>query len=159
MSYQNPAFGQPPRPDSVNRSFQLWILALVIGVVSAILGFFEFEAAREELIDELVAAGDQISREQAETLVTVSNYVAVGFYLALLGLILGFVFLMRSGKNWARIVLTVVGVISVLLSLLSVAGGGLGSILQLVSAGVVITAIVFMYRRDAAPYFKPAQHY
>lgn len=156
MGYHGPAFERPPRPASVNRSVQLWILALIIGVFSAIVGFMTFGSMREQLIDEVMETTEGVTRDEAETLVTVSNIIAVGFYLTLLGLILLFVFMMREGKNWARITLTVFGTISVLLSVLTVAGGGFGAILQLVSAGVVIVAIVFMYRADAAPYFRPA---
>ncbi|GGC75359.1 hypothetical protein GCM10011410_30870 [Hoyosella rhizosphaerae] len=141
------------------RSFQLWIVSLVIGVISAVVGFLTFDSIRDDLIADMQEQMPDMSRDQIETVVTISNIASVGFYLAILGAILFLVFQMKSGKNWARITLTIVGGINVLLSLLALAGGGVGSLIQLVSAGVIVAAIVFMYRADAASYFQKRPQY
>ncbi len=70
---------------------------------------------------------------------------------------------MRKGRNWARIVLTVVGVLALLAGVFLLVGAGLlfsigalGVVTVLLSAiqiGLAIAAMVFMYRPDAKAYF------
>ena len=71
-----------------------------------------------------------------------------------------FVFLMRGGRNWARIVLAVLGGLVVLFGLIGFAGTtgamGAGSLLQLL---LLIGAIVTMFLPAANAWFcpRPAQ--
>jgi hypothetical protein len=74
---------------------------------------------------------------------------------------------MRKGRSWARVVLTIVGVLGILANAASLFGAGL--LLTAGALGVVIViaaavqillalgAIVFMYRGAAKPYFAGAR--
>jgi hypothetical protein len=143
-------------------AFNLFIANVVLGVLGVILSFSLVGAIVEA---QLAASG--LSRAdlgpQGEAALTSGLIVGVVVSLVILALYLFFIFQMRAGKNWARIVLAVLGAISVVFGLIGFSGygvymqaGGIGvivvilSILQLI---LIIAAIVFMFRPDANAYF------
>ena len=148
------------RPTSVSIAFWLWILQVLVGVLSVILLFTSNEFARA-LQDADVALNDTVARDA----LNVVRVVAVIFGLIFAGLFLLFAFRMRAGRNWARVVLTVLGALS-LISNLSSAGGTTtindvrvtirpASVVAVgwVSAVVAIIAIVLMFVGGANQYF------
>ena len=160
--------GQPPK--SVQTSFQLWMAYLVLGVIGIVVSFL----TRDALFD----AGVQIGLEgtgfteadlpagaldEARAQGAAQANISLVFNVIVLGLIGAAVVAMRKGRNWARIVLTVVGVLALLGALFLLLGaglllavGGLGIVAVLIGAvsiGLAIAAMVFMYRPDAKVYF------
>ncbi len=139
-------------PDDVQKSFMLWLVSIGIGVLGAIVGIVF--ADRDKAIDEAMKNGSDLTRDQASSLV---NGILVGTavtVLIILALELFFVFKMRAGKNWARIVLTVLGVLGILSALYGLTAGlTFGVVLNLISMLVVIAAIVFMFKPAASAYF------
>ena len=101
--------GEPPL--AVRRSFQLWVAALVIGVLSGLITLIVAPLFRTQIAERAIAAG--VDPRTAGTLVLVTAVVVGLIEIALAGL--GFVFAlkMRSGRNWARIVLVVLAIIGV----------------------------------------------
>ena len=86
--------------------------------------------------------------------------VALVIGLILLALEIFFMFKMRAGHNWARIVLTVLGVLSILASLYGLTQGfTVGTIFSVISLLVVAAAIVFMYKPAARAYFSTKPQY
>ncbi len=85
---------------------------------------------------------------------------ALGVVIALIfaALYLLFAFKMRQGRNWARITLTVLGGIGVLMGVLGLlfstgALGVLGLLLSIVQLVLIVAAIYFMFRPAANAYF------
>ncbi|MBW0009328.1 MAG: hypothetical protein JO063_04270, partial [Pseudonocardiales bacterium] len=91
---------------------------------------------------------------------TIESATTAGFIIgSVLGLLvvaaeLVFVFLMRGGRNWARIVLAVLGGLGVLLGLIGLAIGG-GSITGPLPLLLLIGAIVTMFLPPANAWFQP----
>ncbi len=86
--------------------------------------------------------------------------VALVIGLILLALEIFFMFKMRAGRNWARIVLTVLGVLSILSGLYGLTQGfTVGAIFGVISLLVVIAAIVFMYKPADRAYFSTKPQY
>lgn len=142
-----------PRPREVEISFWLWIATFVLGVI----GFITlYSRIRAELIAQALAqnpAADQSTIESA----AMSGF-AVGIVLGLLFAVaeLVFVFLMRGGRNWARIVLAVFGGLGVLFGLFSLAvNPAAGSITGLLQLLLLIGAIVAMFLPAANAWFRP----
>lgn len=153
---------QPPAaaPADVQTSFKLWIADIVIGVVATLLLFTlpgEVIVPRSELPPGVDPA-------TADAIVLGAIIFGVVLGLVLLALQLLFVFKMRAGRNWARIVLTVLGGIGLLGGLFGLgrtlaflAAGGLGvlvGLLSLVQLVILAAAILFMYRPAANAYFR-----
>lgn len=145
---------QGPAPADVETSYKLWLVSIAIGIIGGIIGFVL--ADRTKGINTLMNdPNNALTRDQANTAITVGLVVGLVIGLILLALELFFMYKMRAGRNWARIVLTVLGVLSVLSGLFGLSQGfSAGSVLTLISLVVVIAAIAFMYKPAASAYFK-----
>jgi hypothetical protein len=141
----------PQRPASVDTSFMLWLVAAAIGVISSLLSF----GTQDELAAEMGVAADT----GANAAGTVVGLIVIGIWIAV-------VFAMRNGKNWARIVLAVLGGLNVVFGLFGLLAlgilfslgitGALQGLLSIASLAAVVAAIVFMFKPDANYYFKHA---
>jgi hypothetical protein len=159
--YPPPPYNQAPAgpvalPKSLDLSVKLWIVAAALSLIGSILTIVNTNA----LVDEYAV------RLGVDTTAATASAPGIGsviFQIILIGVWLFFVFKMREGQNWARIVLTVIGGISVLLGVIALfalgvlfAIGGLGVIEALFSLAGLVTvaaAIFFQFKADANPYF------
>ncbi|MEJ2863141.1 hypothetical protein [Actinomycetospora flava] len=130
-------------PTSVQRSFQLWIAAVVVGVLGSVFSL----ATSATVPNGLLAAGGIVG------VVVGLLFLAALVYLALR---------MRQGESWARLALAVLGgvtavftVVGVLLTVgLGVSLGALSTVLSLVQAALIIAAIIFSFQAPANAYFR-----
>jgi hypothetical protein len=150
----------PAVPAAVETSYRLWLATIATGVLSGFAAFF--------VLDELVAASGgeplpELPPGEARTATLLSGVFALLVTAAFVALALLVVNRMRAGRRWARLVLTLLGGLTVVYGLLGLGdtlvlfGAGLAgvlfallSVLQLV---LLVGAIVFMYRPDAGAYF------
>ncbi|MDQ4020104.1 MAG: hypothetical protein M3257_00350 [Actinomycetota bacterium] len=144
------------RPKEVEISFWLWISTIVLGLLGSVPILFQFDQLRAQAINQALADDPALDRSTIES-VTTGALVAgavIGLLLVVAQVI--FVFLMRGGRNWARIVLAVLGGLVVLFGLIGFAGTtgamGAGSLLQLL---LLIGAIVTMFLPAANAWFRP----
>ncbi|MGH3825889.1 MAG: hypothetical protein ACRDQX_01745 [Pseudonocardiaceae bacterium] len=141
-----------PRPQEVEISFWLWIATFVLGVVGLITNYSQIRA---EAINQVLAqtpAADQSTIESATTTALVIG-VVLGLLFAVAEIV--FVFLMRGGRNWARIVLAVFGGLGVLFGLLGLAvNPGAGSATGLLQLLLLIGALVTMFLPAANAWFR-----
>ncbi|MEO9222066.1 MAG: hypothetical protein ABI251_09895 [Mycobacteriaceae bacterium] len=139
-------------PAEVEKSFKLWLVSIGLGVLGVIASLLLFDS--DDAINKAMQSSSELTRDQASAGVTFVLVAGIVFVAVVIGLELLFAFKMRAGRNWARIVLTVLGVLGVLFSLFGLAAGfSLSSALNLVSMIVVIAAIVFMFKPAASAYF------
>jgi hypothetical protein len=142
-----------PRPSSVDISFWLWITYLSIGAINSVIGFVQRERNRAEALNAVVAQYPTMDRPMIET---VASMVVVG--VVVLGLLfvtacVSFALLTRAGRNWARVLLTVVGSISVLFLI----GPVVTPLQALFQISLLAGAIVMMYQRSANDWFRPGR--
>lgn len=148
---------QVPAPAEVLTAVKLWFVSILVGLLGGILGYAltDKNAALQKAMDSNTSG---LSRADLETLVNVGLVIGLTVALVMLGLEVFFVLKMKAGRNWARIVLTVLGALSALSSLVGLAQGfSLGSAVNLISLLLTIAAVVFMFRPAATHYFKPAR--
>ncbi|WP_440901987.1 hypothetical protein [Actinosynnema sp.] len=156
------AEGEPtPRPKSVDLSFLLWLVSAGLSVLSLIVSSLNIEATVAESAARLTEAGLPIDPAEIDTSV---SFGSIAFTLAITAVWVAVAFAMRGGANWARIVLTVLGALSLvfgaLVSLFSLpvlfAIGALGvveALLSIASIPVMLAAIVYMFTGGASRYF------
>ncbi|WP_133251879.1 hypothetical protein [Actinomycetospora cinnamomea] len=133
----------PAPPTPVERSFRLWIAAVVVGVLGSALSFATMPAAP----GATAAAG---------------TIVGAIIGLLFLGAIVYCALRLRRGENWARIALTVLGGISAVFTVLGVlltAGLGvnlglLSTTVSLLQAALIVAAILFSFQAPANAYFR-----
>lgn len=139
-------------PADVENAFKLWLVSIGLGVLGIIASLIF--ADRDALLQTAKEQNSTLSTDQLNTTVNVGLIGGAVFAAIIIGLELLFAFKMRAGRNWARIVLTVLGVLGVLFSLYGFTTGfSVGTVLNLISIIVVIAAIVFMFKPAASAYF------
>lgn len=151
---------EPVRPRSIMVSFWLIISAAIVMVGSTLMGAFalttpEGKALVEDVARQQVEASG-VTGAEAEQMMQMTLGIMPGFMTALalvaLALYLLVAFKIRSGSRAARIVGTVLAVLSVLMMLTSLLGGMPG--LEIVWVLLGVAGIVMAYRPDATEYMR-----
>lgn len=141
-------------PKEVEISFWLWIATLVLAVIGAVTAYSQINQIRANAIDQALTQNPAADRSVIERTLTIGLDVAVVVGLLFVIAKFIFVFFMRGGRNWARIVLAVLGGLAVLFGLIGLAIGG-GSVTGLLQLLLLIGAIVTMFLPPANAWFQP----
>ncbi len=141
-------------PREVDVSFWLWVATVVFGVLSTLLLLVNFEAMRTLALDVARQTNPSVEAAAAQDVMTLGLIIglAIGFVFNVAQLVLAL--LMRKGRNWARVVLTVPTVLSVLLLLLSLPTSGFNRAAAIVQTLLVVAATLFMFLPAANPWFR-----
>ena len=134
-------FSRAAVPTTVRASFWLWIASVVISVIAAVVAF-----ASGQYMTANVGGDAEIAR-------AVAPWALVGGVVLGGGLRVVFAIFLLRGKNWARIVLLIIAVITALAGIGPLLGGDILAILALV---VTIVAAVLMYVSASNAYFRRA---
>ncbi|ATY16485.1 hypothetical protein CU254_20130 [Amycolatopsis sp. AA4] len=142
----------PPRPGVITGAFWAFVAATLVGLVGAVVLFF----ARDALADAMRRANGQnaarLTDAQIDQAVTIGIVVGAVIAIAIALLRLLFAFKLRAGRNWARIVLTVLTALQVL-SLLA----GQSTVVGYVSTALAVVGVVLSFLPDANQYFAAAK--
>ncbi|WP_431278735.1 hypothetical protein [Leifsonia poae] len=138
-------------PSLVNTAFWLYIAAAALSVISGIVTIISVSSTRASIIEQLKNTDgvktNGLSFEQLADAsiagVTVLSIITLIFWAVVFVL---FAFFMRRGANWARIVLTVITV----LSLVNIPWGFFAGALQVIAA---IVATVLIWLKPSSAYF------
>jgi hypothetical protein len=145
-----------PRPRSVEISFWLWIISLILGAAGSVAALTQLDRIRAEAINRALAQNPTLDQSMTQSVVTGVLIGAVAVALLFVVAELVFVFLMRGGRNWARIVLAVFGGLSVLFGLVGLAGtAGPVLVASFVQLLLVVAAIATMFGPAANAWFRP----
>ncbi len=129
----------PPRPRTIEGAFWAFIVAPVIGLIGGLLILGNRDKIATTLRDANRQRGGTLTDAQIDQTVNVTMITAVVIAVLIAALYLLFAFKLRAGRNWARIVLTVLAG----LQLISVLTGEstIGSYLAVLAAvvGVVLS--------------------
>lgn len=149
---------RPTIPSTVNGAFALYILAALVSVVSAVLLFTESgrETVRQAIRD--AQAGSGLTDAEFDSAVGIAVGVAVAVTFLFIGLYLLFAFMMRAGRNWARIVLTILSALNIASSLAGTAAGGM-TWATWTSLILSVIAIVLMFLAPSNQYFDRSKQF
>src|SRR5262249_48838053 len=140
-----------PRPNGVEVSFWLWVTYLAIGAINAVIGFVQRDRNRADAISAVAAQYPAMDRAMIEKL---ANTVVLGLVVTgVLFVVASFTcaLLMRGGRNWARILLTVVGSLGIPFMI-----HRFGTELQLMFQILLLAAaIAMMYLPPVNEWFRP----
>ncbi|MBB5954727.1 hypothetical protein FHS29_001297 [Saccharothrix tamanrassetensis] len=134
-----------PVPKEVQASFWIWIAGAVLSVVGALLALTQREEIARALRDS--PQSGQLSPAEFDAAVTFSLLFAVAIGVVFAGLYVLFAFKARAGRNWARVVLTVLTA----LGLLSLLFGP--SLFGVVTSLLSVVAVVLLYMPNSKAYF------
>jgi hypothetical protein len=148
---------RPPVPQSITRAVQLMYAGAAASLIGIIIGLTTLSSIKSQII----------SKNPTLTTTQVNNaeHVAIGILIAsgLLGaaLWLWMAQSSKAGKNWARIVSTVlfaIQTINVLAGASAVASGGASRIYSIVIWLIGLGAIIFLWQRSSTEYFKAPRY-
>lgn len=133
---------RPPVPKEVNISFAVWVLSAVVVSVIQLLD-----------LDKTVQQYLQITADQPEMQAPPGTIklMLVFTQIAMTLLVIAFAWAMRSGKNWARALLTAWAVFNLVTQASAV---GTTSVIGMVSVVVLAAALVYMYMPPSNAYFR-----
>lgn len=123
-----PSAPVPPQPLLIAR--WLWIGTTLVGAVHSFVQLFD----REALIGQLQGLGQNLSQEELDTAANGEVMFAILLSALTIGCYLLLSNRMLEGRNWARVVLTILGglnAVGTVLTLILVAALGTGLIRQL----------------------------
>ncbi|WP_206784973.1 hypothetical protein [Amycolatopsis sp. MtRt-6] len=153
---QSPAsLGQapaPPRPGTIEGAFWAFIAAPVIGLIGGLLIFADRDRIAAGLRDTDRQRGGNLTDAQLDQVVTVTMITAVVIAVVIAGLYLLFAFKLRAGRNWARIVLTVLAALQ-LLSVLT----GQSTIGGYVAVLAAVVGVVLSFTGPSNAFFAAAK--
>jgi hypothetical protein len=155
MTPVEPGKPKPSRPRELNISVWCWLAAIAIGLAAGIVEtlLLPFSALAPG-IDQLAQAGYPVTVEHARNVFPAVKGVAVGVTVVTHGIWLLFVLKCRSGRNWARTLLAVIGVLWLVYTLVSVPQLPVGHLLAtLAETLAVISAGYYMFRPACNKYF------
>lgn len=149
-----PPAASPVRPKQVEISFWLLIVALVLSLVTIPIGIAAINSPENRAImeDQLASQGTAVDLDAAIAVGT-GFLVIVGVLSAAVTILVAI--FIRKGYNWARIVLTVFAVLS-LLNLVDLSAANLTAV---ASTLLVIAATVLLYLKPAPEYFTGMKQY
>ncbi|MEY9852389.1 putative membrane protein [Leifsonia sp. EB41] len=144
-----PPVATPTRiPTTVNTAFWLYIASAVLSVIGGIVTIASASSNRAAIIRQLQT--QNLHGQNIDTLATAAIGVAIG--LSIITLIFWaivfvlFAFFMRRGANWARIVLTILTVVS----LLNILPGFPFGLIQVIAS---IVAVILIWLRPSSAWF------
>jgi|1186.fasta_scaffold740011_2 hypothetical protein len=129
----------------------------LVSTVSALVGAGLLLGYRDELADALRTGmnngGARLTEEQIQRSATVAQAVGIGVLVVLALLYLVLSFKLKAGRNWARIVLTIVTLLQVA-SLLATSG----TPVNYVSTAISVLALVLSYLPPSNAYVSQVKH-
>ncbi|MDA3628080.1 hypothetical protein [Saccharopolyspora oryzae] len=154
--------GTNPRPSTVDGAFWAGIASVVVGFAILATSFLLVSDADLKLVVEAAAAqGQQLSPDQARSVYAGMLVLATAIVAVIAALWIVFLFLMRKGRNWARVVITAVGAGWIVLTAPSLTGGSVGgaatALLALLQVLAVGATLVFAYVPLSNQYFQLAR--
>jgi len=146
---QSPS-GVAAPPPSVRTARALLLVSVGFGLLSLILTI----AFKDDLIDRYLE--DRSDGVRADELVPSFVPIAVISFVVFGALMLLLISFLTKGANWARIVVTLLGALNVLGTLLSLGQDQpfAFSLIGLVQTALLVAAIAFLYRRDSNEYYR-----
>jgi hypothetical protein len=153
------AWGAPPpveRPQAVRLGVGAWVASILLALVSSVLTF----AQLDELVDQaLLDQGLDPADYSGVTDAAGTGVILVGvvFGLVFVALELMFVWFAWQGRNWARIVLWVLGGLALVSGLVSLFGSplpGLLTVLSLVQYLLILVGVVALAQKPASEWYR-----
>jgi hypothetical protein len=148
---------RPPVPQSITRAVQLMYAGAAASLIGIIIALTTLSSIKSQIISK--------NHSLTATQVNNAEHVAIGVLIAS-GLIGAALWLWmaqssKAGKNWARIVSTVlfaIETINVVAGASAISSGGASRIYSIVIWLIGLGAIIFLWRRSSTEYFKAPRY-
>ncbi|MFJ7219243.1 hypothetical protein [Amycolatopsis sp. NPDC098790] len=138
----------PARPSTVEGAFWAFIASTVLSLVGGFLIFASRDAIADTLRNSNRQSGGSLTDAQIDQAVTITMVIALVIAVVIAALYLLFAFKLRAGRNWARIVLTVITALQLLSVLV-----GQSTVLGYISVVAAVVGVVLSFLTPSNAYF------
>ena len=143
-------------PPSIQRAVLLMRVGAALSVLSILITLLTRDSLRSQVTSTLRKSNAALTASQVDSAVSIAIVIAVVVGLVSVGLWLWMASANGKGRSWARIVATVLGALSVLSLLSSVAQGQmttLNLVVSLVSLVLAVAILVLLWRKESSAYY------
>ena len=153
-----PPMGEPGplvRPKAVETAFQAVLASAAISALGTVFTVLLDRGMLTGLVTEMMATLPPEQRTNVAGMVSAFQVILAFSIVIFAGLLWLFAYKMRTGRNWARVLLTVYtafGVYSFLTAMAS-SGAELALMWSLAEVAFGVTAVVYMFRPESTKYF------
>ena len=146
----------PVAPPSIQRAVLLMKVGAALSVLSILITLLTRDSLRSQVESTLRKSNSALTSQQIDTAVSIGIVTAVVVGLISAGVWLWMASANGKGRSWARIVATVLGALSVLSLLSSVAQGqmtALNLVVGVVSLVLAVVILVLLWRKESSAYY------
>ncbi|HEV2782347.1 MAG TPA: caspase family protein [Actinophytocola sp.] len=131
------------RPSSVNNAFRLLLAAVAISVIWFVLDLFVYsDEVAQQARNGLRETNQSFTEQDVERVVVLSWVITAVLVVLLAGLVILLAYKLRAGRNWARILLVVLGVLLIAMTLITIGQAStVRLVFSLAQAVLVIAAV------------------
>lgn len=160
---------KPKPPNTVTGALIIYVLQVVFSIIAVFL-VVNSDIWKQAINDAATETQTQLSGATVDTVINTAKTITIVVGVILAGLMLMFAFFMWGGRNWARVVLTVLSALSILSGITSAAGAVSGSVTvngrtyeagsswsTWVAVVLAVLAIVLMYLPQSNAYFRDSK--
>ena len=146
--YGGPPQAVGPKPASIKNAINIIWAYIALSVITTALSFVYLD----QLIDDAMASQPANSSVTEDSIRTFTIAILLIILLIVVGLSALLAVFLGKGKNWARIVLTILTGISLVFGLLSLVGGGPAALLvaQIISLLLAAALIFFLWKKESS---------
>lgn len=151
----------PEQPQHVRWAVWLMYAGAALSLISIFFGFGDRADLRSQAAKQLKASGTKVTPDQVDAAVNVSLALSVVIGLIAVALWLLIAWKSGQGRNWARMLGTILGVLNVLLTAMSlggasvtgVTGAGLAGVVSILMAAVALVVVVLLWTTPSRSWF------
>lgn len=147
---------EAPQPKSVHTAVRLMWGVVALALISLVVTLFSLDSLLQATLAGVEQSGQQVTDAMRETMRTVLTAAVVGGSIISAALWLWLAWKNGQGRNWARIVATVLAGLNVLTALPGVIPGSTTTgtlFLGLVRIALMIAILALLWRKESSAFF------
>jgi tryptophan-rich sensory protein len=156
-----PAGGAPaaavPQPPSVRNAVRLMWVGAAISLISLVVTLATLGSLKQQIRDSVRDSGQNVTQSQVDAAFAGAIVFSVVIALIAVGLWLWMAWKNGQGRQWARIVATVLGVLNVIFTLLSFVGNRAtagAQILSVIDLVIAVAILVLLWRKESTDFYR-----
>jgi hypothetical protein len=145
------------QPPSVRNAVRLMWVGAAISLISLIVTLATLGSLKSQIRDSVRNNGQHVTQSQLDAAFAGAVAFSVVISLIAIGLWLWMAWKNGQGRQWARIVATVLGALNVIFTLLSFVGNravGLTRILSVIDLVIAVAILVLLWRKESSAFFQ-----
>ena len=146
-----------PQPPSIWNAVRLMWVGAAISLISLVVTLATLGTLKQQIRDSVRNSGQNVTQSQVDAAFAGAIVFSVVIALIAIGLWLWMAWKNGQGRQWARIVATVLGVLNVIFTLLSFVGNratGGARILSAIDLVIAIAILVLLWRKESSDFYQ-----